>query len=518
MANITQSLSQIIQQVFVPKIDYFRCNDSWLWQNIKGSMRKVNMDHIGQNWQVVWPFRLGLGGAVDWAQIGGPDMATTPGSLTTTVGSEAYTANTPPGFQQYSGLETWPGIDETTVPAFVQRILTLKKMKVDFHVPIQIIRAAQLGASIGDQMEFTVDSVAENVAHNQMLGFLGQSQTVSSVVYRGQIGSFATGATPTLDASTPLTVNLDSGTAIQRFQSGLRVDIYKTGTTTRLNDAGPVFIDKPDPFKDAGSALQGEVTLYVTNSASYVFENATYMIVLRNSGRHLTQNNIPTSLDDLLVASGSIYGVPLASYPILKSYVPTGVSGALSEPKLLKWVARYQHARGKLHQFDTLVGSEGLFAGFFQDMLTLPTTSGTSYGSAIRYDRNGTIMKVTGGVAEAVTFNLYGRTYNLVADSFVTAGTLYGVKLRDGNFQIVRPPRIPGTGSQGGFDGALEFLAPLFGGRGIFLPFNAVGGGSGGAFTNFLHAPAEMPYEIIPESIPGMKVSGLDEFYGEDEA
>ncbi len=92
---------------------------------------------------------------------------------------------------------------------------------------------------------------------------------------------------------------------------------------------------------------------------------------------------------------------------------------------------------------------------------------------------------------------------------------MYGLKVGGGNWSHLTPPRIPGTGRNPMFDGGVEFIAPYINGTGsIFQGMRKVGGADAGATTDFLEAPAYHPYELVPEQICGMKLTGATEFYG----
>lgn len=490
MATVSDSLQKVIQEVFVPKVDAFKNELSPTHQMIKRSAKEPYRDKIGRDWKVVWPFRLGLAGAVEFSSVAGPNIATDPSTPA------------PPGFQLYQDLETWPGIDETTVPGFAQRTITLKKMKIQMLFPLQIARAGQLEANVADQVEHTIEGTAQNVAMQECGAWWSKSQSTGSLT--GIVATVLGSATTISSAGTTLTVDgtaLTSGevgSSIRRIEAGARYDLYRKSDAVKMNIA-PVFADVVDG-NDAST--EGTIKLY-TYGPAITIAAVDYVLIPRNSS-----GVVPTSLEDTIKSSGSIFGVPIASYPHIKSVI-RDVNGAIDENTLLKYTAKYNHSKGGMFAMDSLVAGEGVWSKLYSHfMFTAPSTNVPN----IRFERNGSMVKLDNmGIAEEVSFMLFGRKLRCIVDSWAPAKTMYGLKLNN-NWQVVRPPRVPGTGTHPAFDSAVEFVA-LWAtqGRSIFLPFYQVGGGNAGAFTNMQQAPAEMWYEYLCQTPCGMKLTRLTE-------
>jgi len=494
MTTIMGSISNIVQEVITPKIDLLTLQVSPFFRHVFRDSRNVTTNpHIGRDWKVIRTFTTGLGGAVEFGSLAGGDMQS--------VGSAT-------GYQAYNQVETWPGLPESVAPAYVQRTITLKKMKVNMHVPFTIMRAAKLGASIGDQLERTINATALNVAYAKSNAFLASAPTSGYAGVIGQFTSDSAGGSRTISSS-GLQVTLDTGSSIRRFCSGQRVDLFEEGNDTRLNSE-PVFVDIVDGFGTSASPITdggGTLKLFHLGSNTTVCAAGTqYDIVPRNSGRETGTLNMPTSLSDIIVDSSNIadWGISASNYTLLKSMIRDLNNAVLTEGLLLKFIAHYVHARGTMYMFDDLWSTAGVWAGYFNNL-----------DSAYTIERNGTVLKVRGGVAEEVTFNLYGNSFGCKADAMLPTNIVWGLKTSDQNWSMVVPPRLPSTGRSPVFDPGMEFLAPLaYGGKSIFMPYRKVGGADAGAFTDFLEAPAEHPYEIMPEVVCGMKLTGVKEFYG----
>ena len=493
MATVTDTISQIVQETLTPKIDLLMLKLSPFFQQVFRDSRNVKNDpNIGKDWKVLRTFCLGLAGATEWASMTGPDV----------LHNDNDGASGAPGYQVYGGVETWPGLTEATAPAYVRREVTLKRLKVTMYVPLTIIRAAMLGSSIGDQMEKTIDATAMRVAMDKCNAFF--AKTISGG--KNVLGQFT--ASSTNISSTGAQITLNSGSSIRRFASGMRVDLFTQGSGTRLNN-DPVFVDVVDPFGTSGSPVTtggGTIKLFHVGAATTSIASGTIDIVPRNSGREngASSSNMPTPLEDILIDTGNVYGVSVDNYPILKSLVRDLGGLTLTESTLIKHCAHYYHARGDLFAFDHLWSTAGVWAGYFNNL-----------DGYYQIERNGAVSNVKAGVADKVTFSLYGHTLSCAADPWIPTGTVYGLKMNDGNFSMVVPPRIRRTATSPVFDPGIEFLAPLFSNTGsIFQGYKKVGGADAGATTDFLEAPGEHPYEIMPEYIPGMKLTSAAEFYG----
>ena len=500
MAATTLSgmISNIVQEVITPKIDLMMLRVSPFFRHVFRDSRGVENDpRIGRDWKVLRTFTLGLAGASEFASMAGSATAD-PGSAV--------------GYQAYSQVEVWPGLPEATAPAYVQRTITLKKLKVTMYVPVTIMRAARLGASIGDQVERTIDATAMRVAYDKANAFL------SSTPGTNRVGTLATFLSDGTDISSSgvavdLGISGEATASIRKFTSGMRVDLYKKSAPSVRVNSEPVFVDVCNPFTKADGSTAvtsggGSIKLFTLGTSTVTMDATDYDITLRNCGREAGGNttNMPTALEEVIVSDASIadWGISTADYPMLGSLVRDLGSAVLTEGQLLKHVAHYFHARGAVNMFDSLWSTAGVWAGYFNNL-----------DSSFQIERNGTLLKVKGGAAEEVTFSLYGQNFACKADPMLPSGTIWGLKLGDQNWSMVTPPRVPRTSKSPVFDPGIEFLAPIMSGTGsIFQGYKKVGGADAGATTDFMEAPAEHPYECMPEVVPGMKLTGATEFYG----
>ena len=294
----------------------------------------------------------------------------------------------------------------------------------------------------------------------------------------------------------------------------MRVDLYATAApTVRLNTAA-VYVDMTHPWTNAdGTDVTtggGAIKLAVLGTGNDVTltDARVYDITLRNCGREAggSSLNTPTSLEQVIVASGNIadWGISATTYPALASLIRDLGGAVLTEGLLMKYVAHYLHARGAVDMFNDLWSTAGVWATYFNNL-----------DASFQIERNGALLKVKAGAAEEMSFSLYGTTLGCKADSMLPTGTVWGLKTDDQNWSMTTPPRIRRTARSPVFDPGVEFIAPLMTGTGsIFQGYKKVGGADAGATTDFLEAPAEHPYECIPEVVPGLKLTTVAEHYG----
>lgn len=486
MATVTSMLSDIVAATLQPQLDIVTLESSSFMGNLYKSSKGVwTNPRVGKDWKVTRNFALGLAGGVEMGSMAGPDVSD--------VGSAV-------GFNVYNQVDTWPGLGETTVPAFLTRELTLKKMKVTAYVPSTVMRLAALKASIGDEMSLTIKGLARNILYNRAGMFLSDSNS--------SLGSFTTGGGGGTISSSGLQVSLNSGSSIRRFTSGLRVDVFATGTSTRLNTA-PVFVDTVDAFGTSGSPVTsggGTLKLYQVGTASTVLgATTTYDIALRNSGRELATPSAktPTSLNTVIVDTGSPYGINVDNVPELKSLCRDLGGATLTGGQLLKYIGHYVHARGGLDGIDSLWAQAGVWNAYYNSLNTEFTI-----------ERNGAIVNVKDGFAKQASYSTGGYNLPFMVDSWFPENTVFGLKTKN-NWTLITPPRIAGTGASAAVDNSVEFMWPLMnGGSDIFGGYRKVGGPDAGAFTDFMEAPGEHCFEIACESLPGIKLTNVADYYG----
>jgi len=483
-------VSSAVAVTLQPTIDQITVETSPFCGNLLKTSEGVwRNPEIGRDWKVTRNFALGLGGAVELANINGADIADNGSAI---------------GYNAYKSVQTWPGLGEATAPAFITRELTLKRLIMTMYIPSTLLQIGALSAAkFGNMLELTIRATAKNVAVTRQNLFLGST--------RNAIGTFTTGGGGGTINSTGLSITLNAGSSIRRFASGLRVDIFPQTSNVRLNTE-PIFVDNVDPFGTSGSPVEsggGLLKLYHLGGVSTVLAATTsYDIVPRNCGRELgtwpaVSGRTPYALDNIIVDTGTVYGIDVSQLTDCKSMVRDLTGRVLTGGQLLKYVAHFIHARGGMGGIDSLWAQPGVWAAYFNALNTEFTI-----------ERNGALVNVKDGASREMSYSYGGVSLPFRSDPWLADKTVYGLKTRN-NWTLIVPPATPGTKGHPAFDGAIRFMWPLMsGGSNIFGNYRKVGGADAGAFTDFLEAPGEHCFEIAPEQISGLKLINVADLYG----
>ncbi|KKN57164.1 hypothetical protein LCGC14_0564920 [marine sediment metagenome] len=474
--TLTTSVSDSVRELLAPTVEVMGHDISAIWRKLVTTNRGVGMDMVGRDWKVKKVFRTGLAGAFGFEQLGAKAM---------------LTDNTVTQFGVYgdNAITVFQGLDESTTPGYVQSTITLVQGKGIVHVPLTLKRAAALGAMIGEPLQAVIEGTANRVAQTRVNAFLAEDGS-------GLIGTFTVGGSDITINGDGDTVTLDSGqSAIQRFEDGQTIDLFRSSDDVKMNTGGPVFVGRVNP-------LGNDFQLFQFSGSTTLATTIQYDLVVRSAGRtsgSATASDLPTALSSLVVATGTLFGIDLDKYPKRRGYVVSNAGAAMDEPTLFKIAARNRHGSAHPDTIDTYVASEGVWAAYVENQDVLYTA-----------ERNGSLVNVNDGVNEAMFFNSYGRRYELLADNYITDGTIYGIKTRDQNFKIYVPPALPGAQSLGMFDGGVEFIGNLLGWSDIFGGAKATGGTSDdGKTTDMLEAPFLLPYQIAPDIWGGQKITNV---------
>lgn len=483
MATHISALAETILEGLEPMVeDYMRQQSTMMAQIHPNSAGKWKKNAIGRGWQIEKTWRLGVSGAVQFGSPNGPDMANVP---------------TAPGYRQWSGVETYPGLNEASVKNTFSRTLTLKKVKGNMFLPATWIRANELQKSFGSETESEVQGSAENVSRLVVNSFFAQKDN-SGAGKGGMVGQFTAAVADGLTVdNSGLSVDLLSGSSISRFVDGQAYDLFADNSATRVNSEGPVFVSIVDGVGTEASPITsgGTVSLFMTGSNSCTLvDGTTYSLVPRNSGRESDNLLMQTALDDVMVDTGNIadWGLSVDSYPMLKT-VRRSLSGKpLTPGYLLALISHIEDVFGPGKCPDSIWARRQIWAAYFHQK-----------AGQFVIERNGALLDVKDGVASGAKYQLEGTSVSFNSDAFLPEKVAYGLRMGGNNWAKITPPRLPGSGSHGAFLGGVEFLGPWYGYDDVFIPYHQVGGAEAGATTDFKQAPFEYYFEIAPEQFGG---------------
>lgn len=435
-------------------------------------------------WTKVMVFRTGLGGAASWRSVNGNAPTITADDSQFMV----YGASAP---------QTFPGLDEITAPTYLQSAATLKEMYGSFAMPLELLRADQSNKNIASQIGAIISESAKRVALREINAFWGLAADSGGA----SAGAYLTFTIPTttLTVTTTTITNGPISAAthsvsryeLARLQNGETVDIYKADGTRMNGSTQPVFVTQIDP-------LNLTFQLVRTSGSNISLTAATYYLFPYNS-----YGSQPTSINQVLVANPGtasttyVYGIDVYKYPQFASMVKalSGGETTLTEAVLNKYVGGFLVAKPMQGRIDTLVTTPGVKTKYVNNQVYVG-----------RRDRYSVPVRLGEGFSKPFDYEWDGTRMSVDTSAFCPSGTLYGLRLRGGNFQKLTPPAIPGSGSDARFGSYVEFIGNITG-TSIFVPSRS----STAQFTDFAEAPFKRHLEYVCEYVCGLKLTGLDE-------
>ena len=548
--SLAASVEQIMQETLSPTILNLRRDiDPFIGDYVYPDDSVERDDTIGRDYKKRMIIELGLAGAVEYDDILGNNV----------LSDQNPTSGLGDNFTLYGEdvVSTWPNLNEMVTAGWVPIGFQLQKFKGNAAIPVDLLRAENLPATIGKPVAATIRGLARNVNLAMANTFWkeitdsGSTRVLdwicsTSGFWSGTVanpGEFT--ANDWIDrngiydssASAYVAAQLcydSSGTAtrgssgqIRKLYDGQRVDLYTVSgaTATRQNAADqPVYVDNVNPLQETFHLkIKTGTKIALTASATWYLANRKSNASGRAASARATSGAM--GLPDWIKSSGTlgtaVYGgsglgssaLALTRVPQLRSYVAAAGSVKLTELLLMQYLARCTAALGNQWGIDTLVSTPGVWLGYIDELdtpVTMADQTTTAFTSpAYRLNRNlGEPYEIRGGLSKKMSIMYDGRTYVLETSPFCHDGTLWGLKTRDRNFKMYVVPRIRDTVTHELFSDAVEFMGPALGYSSIFIPVHQSATAS---VTNVRQMPFEMPHEFWPDMIPGMKITGISE-------
>lgn len=470
MATVKDAITKIWVEDLAPGVKTALLKLDKTFANIRDSATATSAN-MGRDWKVKHTYVTSLAGKIV--------------AYNTTGEGAIYGAGTDPVIRvNGTAPATFPTLDGTPQPGYMQTELTLARWKGNTFLPSQYLRA--------DQLESLIDSPVGTILKQTALGIatVKANQFFATDSFRsfGSIGAITgTHAGGTEGNTDDVTVKFTLGTAdrIRKFQPGLEVDIYDATGATKRNGNGACYVKVVDP-------INNEVTISHSDGAA-VFSSqcvATDIVVLKDS-----KAAGPAAMDDFLLASGTISPLSLSvdTNPTFKSVVVANLGGALTEADLRKYVGGFIDIYGTSMAPDTLLTTQGVLNAYVAE-----TDDMWQFGI------QGQPLRKEGGF-ELGGYNYDGTSMKFQISPLMKKGNLRGVRLAN-NWKRYVPPRLPKAGSNKFFNNDIEFVAPLGGAQGIwlFVTYND-------QITDWSQAPYECVEQYAPEQIQGIKIGGITE-------
>lgn len=476
MATTIGSIANVLREELAPGIRESLADIDEVFKNIVSTSMGVERDGLGRTWQFIHTFETGLSGGYKIRSAAGPNVVAGLNNVTM--------LGTPQGY---------PSQAEVTSAAYLQKTITLKEGAGSLAIPHQYLRADQLSAAIGSAVKAELRGTAKKIAHTHAIHFY-LDDTVNAAI--GDVGDVS--ATVTNNTTTAITVNFGGTNAqapIRRFYPGMLVDFFKAATPfTQRNPSSLWVTDELDPLGD-------KVVFRSVDGVTAVTLEDDDVVVFKDSRAQAF-----SGLNTWIKNSGLIFGIDTAKFPHFKSHLPSSIGAALTETVLNKHWARFYDAYGTTMKLDTVITTPGVTIGYL-DNLSAPASA--TDVTVTRHQRQGEPLEVSAGWG-GFNYVYNGMPVSWLISSYVARGLLYGIKLGMQNIKRFVPPAIPGTTSEDGFDGSVEFIAPLGGSNGPFLHSRL----PSGAVGDNVEAPFAVVQEFAPEYVQSIKMVGITESLG----
>lgn len=458
--------------------------------------QNVVRENIGRDWKVIHTFdNTGVTGL----------------SYTVSPSGGAVLADGSPGNVGYSlfggsQMTQWPTADKMPGNSYLQRTITLKKNIASCPIPITLTQTDQLEASIGPM----VNSILKGFVRNILLMKLGAFWKLNA---DHRIAEATAGATSIGTSGTTFTLtagrvaNLYNGMAVYVRQIASAGAAAQTTANTGESEDYPAFVDSVDY-----RARTFKIRRHPSGSATDIsgLTSGGLCAIFRYRPNHSTDANPVTAgnaysmsgLEDWLVddASSTVFGIDFSKYKQFRSWRDSTFSGALDSTALNKMFGGFMEAYGA-DMVDTLVTTDGVWLGLVDNI--------ESTQQLLRYESQGKALDIKLGTQGKLKYLFNGKELEVIQTKHCPKGTVYGLKLGNGNIKHYVPPPLPKKGSMKEMSQEVEFIGPAIGYPGIVVPLPA--SATNTATTDGTHLPAQFYCEVVPDQLQGIKMSTFSE-------
>jgi hypothetical protein len=479
MTNLADSIELIVKEEISPGIRDSLNGLDPVFREITDSSMGVTREGVGRDYKVKHTFVTSLAGgirALADTNMEGDTLAL--GGTSGTSAVTSYAQNTTPGF---------PGINESPGPGYVQRTLQLKRWRGNLFMPMDLLRADALDASIGSAVALTIKQTAKNIAVRKALKFFDST----ALMTLGTLGTVASGG-----ATTVAVVAAIAGMKPRSIYPGMAVNVYASNAASRC-DTGVVGIVQAVEYTGLNAGA-GNITIAPVGGSWASQVASTDVVVPYGSTNAITASYGPSGPVDWMKTTGTIFGIATANFPQFRSY-GQAMGASLTGELMRRLIGPYLVQFDESQMPDTILTTPGAVADYVGEMdgkWQINMTGGS--GNVIDNYKTG-YKGVTAVVLDGVTLDLRSSAY-------MTKSAGWVMKLKN-NIKRYVPPGLPGAASDGRFGGDVEFIAPLGGLKGIWMHAT-----SSDSVTGMIQAPFEIVEEYAPESVRGILLSTITEW------
>lgn len=499
--SLFNSQSMRIQEILNKNIEVFLPALDPAWRDTTVSSQGVgSASLIGRDMKVIKTYMGSMAGVLEMADSRNNFV----------LYGDNTVANIADKMQSQGLTNTWPDATEGAMARPYQLGIGMKAMVSNLLVTLGEMQAEATPAFIGEILAPKLEGHARLIAHTLCNYWYIADNTNFTLGSTGvQIIPVAVAAASPVPAFTSFTFSpADLNT--DRFAVGMRVDVWNSNVTSRINEAAGVrlnaFVTKVDEVKN-------EVVVQVMN-LSFNTQGVYQFTYANGKGTGIAGiNSWIKSTGNLLgpdADSDTTKQIDVNKHPEFKSFVKGSV-GTLTEHKLRQYLRGYHRAKEKYGQYiDCLIASDGVWLNYESQKI-----------GQYMLDRTNRLSSVTNeGSQEGFKFTFDGRTYIGYTSNYIEAGTVYGIRKGGSNWKKYVPPSPKGTQK---FDKAesfipFEFIAPSLGYSTIKVPITKAASGSGNSLlTEGAQMPGMLRMQLVPDQPSGIKLTGVsyDKLYGD---
>lgn len=494
-------------EVFLPSLDP-------IWRDsVVGSQEMVAAGSLGRDWLIMKTYMGSLAGVLEQGGGGADtdgaraDFPLYGDNSATTLGSKLH----------LMGLsKVFPDATNGPNATPYKLAIPLRSMVANIMLTLGELQAEVTPAFIGEVIAPKMEGFARHISQQLCLQwYLSQNLKYS-------LCSVPSSVTLTGDTNTTVTIDTtDANYAIQRFMVGMQVQFYdSTGATLR--------------------SARGISRFYVT----YVDELTGIVKFKIQDGGLVNGTGITT--DDLIVLAGSkgasntpysaspyftgiaginswlkdgsgsamnyllgdekqgTHDIDVTVHPEFKSFFYSCGSAPLTEHLLRKITRRWHAAKERYGQsIDGFIASDGVWMAYEAQRIQ------RQY-----FDRTGKLASLSneGGPGEFL-FEFDGRTYSGRTSHYIESNTVYGLKLKGGNWKRVVPPDIKNVKKFEKAEGwnPFRFVGAALTGTGTNqIPIFSVSGNRT-LVTEGVQMPGWLRMQLFPDQPAGIKLTSVAE-------
>jgi hypothetical protein len=424
---------------------------------------------VGRGWYTYRTIVTSLAGAYGFVSNAGDapnaNYAAATGSTGDATGTTQNIANV-----YDTQAASFPGAAQSATAGTTRKRIELAMATGNIFFPVTLLQGDALDESIAEFTELNMMLMAKNAANVRAAMFYKVNTSDGIAVIASQ----------TSKTNGRYVLVIDDGRT-NVFQPGMFVDIYRT--TNKTNTVRMMVVSVDSDFTGTIVTLQTEDGTSVVDFADndYIVPVGSYTYG-------------PDGLEDWLVTSGTIYGIPIADYPQLASLTASSV-GSLTGRILRQYMGKFADKMSGWVDLDTIITTGGVTREYVNSVEDLGA-----------YQLQGAAVKVDGGMGP-VSFTFDNKQFTWIESRYCKPGTLYSIKTTDGNLCAHRPPRVSSSGSRSDMGSEIQFLGQTAGSSSIFMPVT----NSSGALMQYIQAPFWEYSQMSLQYPQGVKLTGLTE-------